>query len=81
MFKGEGCASRSAKKRGHHFVFTKSLRKEAITFILHNCFFGNIKMIQVIGVPMGSDTAPFFTNLFRAHKGAKDTKDKEATLI
>lgn len=37
-------------------------------------------MIQVIGVPMGSDTAPFFTNLFRAHKGAKDTKD-EATLI
>ena len=26
----QGCASWSSKKRGHHFVFTKALRKEAI---------------------------------------------------
>ena len=25
-------------------------------------------MIQVIGIPMGSDPAPFFANLFLAHK-------------
>ena len=25
-------------------------------------------MIQVIGIPMGSDPAPFFVNLFLAHK-------------
>ena len=27
-------------------------------------------MIQVIGIPVGSDPAPFFTNLFLAHKEA-----------
>ena len=58
----QDCASWSSKKRGHHFVFTKSLLKEAIKFLLHNCFFciGNITMIQVIGIPMGSDPAPIF---------------------
>ena len=58
----QGCASWSSKKRGHHFVFTKSLLKEAKKFLLHNCFFsiGNITMIQVIAIPMGSDPAPFF---------------------
>ena len=68
----QGCASWSSKKRGHHFVFTKSLLKEAIKFRLHNCFLsiGNIIMIQVIEIPMGSDPAPFFVNLFLAHKEA-----------
>ena len=82
MFKGgtrdyiiinkQGCASWSSKKRGHHFVFTKPLLKEAIKLLLHNCFFtiGNFTMIQVIGIPMGSDPAPFFVNLFLAHKEA-----------
>ena len=27
-------------------------------------------MIQVIGIPMGSDPSPFFANLFLAHKEA-----------
>ena len=68
----QGCASWSSKKRGHHFVFTKPLPKEAIKFPLHNCFFsiGKIMMIQVIGMPMGSDRAPFFANHFLAHKEA-----------
>ena len=66
----QGCASWSSRKRGHHFVFTKSLLKEAIKFILHDCFFsiGNMTVIQVIGIPMGSDPAPLFANLFLAHK-------------
>ena len=56
VIKKQGCASWSSKKREHHFVFTKSLLKEALKFILHNCFFsiGKIIMIQVIGIPMGS---------------------------
>ena len=68
----QGCASCSSKKRGHHFVFTKSLLKEAINFLLHNWFFsiGNIIMIQVIWIPMGFDPVPFFANLFLAHKEA-----------
>ena len=67
-----GCVSWSSKKRGYHFVFTKSLLKEAIKFLLHNCFFsiGNITMIQVIGIPMGCDPASCFANLFLAHKEA-----------
>ena len=82
MFKGgtrdyliinkQGCASWSSKKRAHHFVFTKLLLKEAIKLILRNCFFsiGNITMIQVIGIPMGSHPAPFSANLFLAQKEA-----------
>ena len=60
LIKKQSCASSSSKKRGHHFVFTKLLLKEAIKFLIHNCFFsiGNITMIQVIGIPMGSDPAP-----------------------
>ena len=53
-------------------MFTKSLIKEAIKFILHNCFFsiGNIVMIQLIGRSMGSDPVLLFANLFLAHKEA-----------
>ena len=76
MFKGgtkdyivinkQDCASRSAKKRAHHFVFTKSLLQGAIKFLLHNCFFAlrNIIMIQIIGILMGSDPAPFLQTSF-----------------
>ena len=35
----QGWVSWSSKKRGHHFVFTKSLLKEARKFLLQNCFF------------------------------------------
>ena len=68
----QGCATWSSKKREHHFVFTKSLLKEAIKFLSHSCSYsiGNIIMIQVIGIPMGSDPAPFFANLFLAYKEA-----------
>ena len=66
----QGCALWSSKKRGHHFVFIKPLLKEAIKFLLQNCFFsiGNIIMMLVIGMPMGYDPAPSFANLFLAHK-------------
>ena len=68
----QGCLSWSSKKRGHHFVFTNSLLKGAIKFILHNGFFSieNTVMIQIIGIPMGSDPAPFFANLCLLHKEA-----------
>lgn len=63
-------ASWSTKKKGHKFAFDKSSLKEAIKFLLHNCFFsfGNIIMKQIIGIPMGSDPAPFFANLFLSHQ-------------
>ena len=39
---------------------------KAIKFLLDNCHFkfGNKLFRQVIGIPMGSDPAPFFANLF-----------------
>ena len=47
-------------------IYSKSSIKKAITFLLSNCFFtlGDQLFRQVIGIPMGSDPAPFFANLF-----------------
>ena len=60
------------KKRGHYFVFTKSLLKKARKFVLHNCFFSiaNIIMTQLIRIPIISDPAPIFAKLFLAPKEA-----------
>ena len=62
IIKKQDCASWSSKRRGHYFVLAKSLLKEGIKFLLYNFFFfvGNIIMIQVIEIPMGSEPAPFF---------------------
>ena len=46
--------------------FNKDSMKAAIKYLLDNSFFtvGNCLFRQVIGIPMGSDPAPFFANLF-----------------
>ena len=40
--------------------------KDAVTYLLFNCYFtvGPKIFCQIIGIPMGSDPAPFFANLF-----------------
>ena len=75
MITKQGCASCSSKKRGHHFVFTKSLLKGTIE-LFYITFFSieNITMIRVIGIPIGSDPAPFLTNLFLVHNEAEWAK-------
>ena len=35
-------------------------------------------MIQVIGIPTGSDTAPFLANLFQAYKEAEWVKGQQS---
>ena len=47
-------------------VYSKNSIKSALKYILDNCFFevGNLIFQQKIGIPMGSDPAPFFANLF-----------------
>ena len=47
-------------------TFDKSSLKLAINFLLDQCYFnvGNLIFRQVIGIPMGSDPAPFMANLF-----------------
>ena len=46
-----------------------TLVKEALEYLMNNCFFtlGNKVFRQVIGIPMGSDPAPFMANLFLYH--------------
>ena len=46
--------------------FDKKRIKSAVKYLLDNCFFkvGNFLFRQRIGIPMGSDPAPFFANLF-----------------
>lgn len=54
---------------GHKYHFTKQSILDAVTYLLHNCHFklGNKLFRQCIGIPMGSDPAPFFANLFLFH--------------
>ena len=50
-------------------VYTKASVIEAITFLIGNCHFklGEKLFRQDIGIPMGSDPAPAFANLFLFH--------------
>jgi hypothetical protein len=47
-------------------VYSKEKIKLAIRYLVENCFFkvGGLLFRQTIGIPMGSDPAPFLANLF-----------------
>ena len=47
-------------------MFTKDSVINAVSFLIRNCYFklGDKLFRQDIGIPMGSDPAPFFANLF-----------------
>ena len=49
-----------------YLCFSKQQMKNAVSYLLSNCYFtvGSKIFKQVIGIPMGSDPAPFFANLF-----------------
>ena len=53
-------------KKSKGFLFTKELLKTAVRYLIGNSFFtvGDFIFRQIIGIPMGSDPAPFFANLF-----------------
>ena len=53
-------------KSSSKMVFNKTCLKKSVKYLLNNCFFkfGNIILRQAIGIPMGSDPAPFMANLF-----------------
>ena len=53
------------KKKKINVVFQKTKLKESIRFLLNSFFtFDNNILQQTVGIPMGSDPAPFFANLF-----------------
>ena len=55
---------------------SKKQVKDAISFLLDNCYFsvGNSIFKQVVGIPMGSDPAPFMANLFLYYYESKFLK-------
>ena len=50
----------------HKICFSKTSFKEAVKYLMSNCLFtvGSLLFRQVIGIPMGSDPAPFMANQF-----------------
>lgn len=66
-------------------VFTREKVKEAVAYLLSQCFFkmGESLFRQIIGIPMGSDPAPFFANLFLyfyERKWVMDLKKKDLAM-
>ena len=61
-----GTAHWAGNKTTSSILFTKELVIEAVSFLIKNCYFkfGDKLFRQDIGIPMGSDPAPFFANLF-----------------
>ena len=64
-----GTAYWSGTKKTSSFLFTKDSIIDAVSFLIKNCYFkfGDKLFRQDIGIPMGSDPAPFFANLFLYH--------------
>ena len=62
---------------GKNFKFSSSMVKECLKFLIDNAYFqvGNHIFKQTIGIPIGSDPAPFFANLFLAYYEAKWVKE------
>lgn len=57
--------------------FSRILIKEALRYLMEHCYFtlGDKVFRQVIGIPMGSDPAPFMANLFLYHYESKWIKN------
>ena len=62
-------------------LISKDMVKKEIAYLLGNCYFkvGNIVFKQVIGIPMGTDPAPFMANLFLYHYENKFIKELKET--
>ena len=59
-------ASWVTEEKSSSVYFSKNRLKDAVRYLLNHCYFrfGNKIFRQKIGIPMGSDPAPFFANLF-----------------
>ena len=69
-------------KRSVAKLFTKDKVKEILSYLITNSYFqvGGALFRQVIGIPIGSDPAPFLANLFLFHyesKWIRNTKNSE----
>ena len=60
-----GAACYGKKTKGRLF-FSKTSLKTGINLLTGNCYFNvaNVTLKQVIDIPVGTDPAPFWENLF-----------------
>ena len=65
------------------FKFDNNHVNACSEFLIDNAYFrvGNAICKQRIGIPMGSDPAPFFANLFLSHYEAKWIKTQAALIM
>ena len=59
----------STSKNSNGRCYSMYQIKSSLQYLLDNCYFqvGSSIFRQIIGIPMGSDPAPFFANLFLFH--------------
>ena len=59
--------------RSKRVLYTADMVINCLKFLINNAYFriGNHTFRQIIGIPMGSDPAPFFANLFLFHYECK----------
>ena len=64
-------------------IFDRIAIKDAIKYLMGNCYFtfGEKIFRQIIGIPMGSDPAPFMANLFLYHYESNWTKNLKQNSI
>ena len=60
------------------FKFNKELSKDALKYLMSNCYFtfGEKIFHQAIGIPMGSDPAPYIVNIFLYYYDSKTNLHK-----
>ena len=70
-------ASWVSKKSRAKLRFNRKVIKDAMKYLMDNCYFtfGNKLFRQIIGIPMGSDPAPFMANLFLYYFESKWVKN------
>ena len=75
------CHSSNSNLNKDKIQLDKDHVKDAIAYLLDNCFFsiGDNVFKQVIGIPMGSDPAPFMANLFLYYYESKFLKEYKNT--
>ena len=64
-----GTANWVSNQKSSSNKFTKESIIDAVSYLISNCYFkfGDKLFRQDIGIPMGSDPAPYFANLFLYH--------------
>ena len=66
VYVADGKAFWRSPKRGEYRTYTQKKVKEVLNYVMKNAYFqiNNQVFQQIIGIPMGSDPAPFIANLF-----------------